>query len=60
MSVRKLKPSSPSPIDLPEKRLQLVTVSVKPKSAPVYQRTSHTEQQDLTDQVPPAGKPRLH
>lgn len=59
MSTRKPKSPLLSAFDIPEKRLQLITVSVKRNKAPVLPRIAESDAAALFE-LPPAAKRRLH
>jgi hypothetical protein len=55
MSTRKPKPSLPYPTDVPEKRLQLITIGDKPRKTRVQARMWPAE-----EPAPRLEKSRLH
>jgi hypothetical protein len=59
MSTRKPKSPLLTAFDMPEKRLQLITVSVKRDKAPVLPRIADSDGAALFE-LPPPAKRRLH
>jgi hypothetical protein len=60
MTTRKPKPSLLSTMESPEERLQLITITVKPKRVKVSSDTAELGESPSTEPVVGRGKRRLH